>query len=83
MPIRAQLFKQKIPLSKYHKFNLSCNRNTGKMFSREVLALSTPWRSEYGIKMKFWKINPLTKNINFSSMNLKGLDFGANIPMKF
>ena len=47
------------------------------MFSREVLALSRPWRSEYGVKMKYWKINPLTKNINFSSMNLKGLYFGA------
>ena len=47
------------------------------MFSREVLALSTPWRTEYGFKMKYWKINPLTKNINFSSMNLKGLYFGA------
>ena len=47
-------------------------------FPREVLALSTPWRAEYGDKLKFWKINPLTRNILVSSINLKGLDFGAS-----
>ena len=47
------------------------------MFSREVLALSTPWISEYGFKTKYWKINPLTKSVHFSLMDLKGLDFGT------
>ena len=63
-------------LSSNNNFNLETVIKT-IMFSREVLALSRPWRSEYGFKMKYWKINPLTKNINFSSMNLKGLYFGA------